>query len=145
MKSFFDRKRIVSFVFLLYFSVYAASPICSFIDKRASLRGCGEAESPADYSRDFHIYLYDLICSNLFDWNNAGAQKTASGVILLKKRAVLSDETAKLIRLSDVLSENDNPPLFSTGIAGPLHYLSPAGSPWIFSGLYSGLSPPRAA
>jgi hypothetical protein len=144
MKSFFDRKRILSLVFLLYFSVYASSPLLSFRDGQMSLRGCDEADSPSGYSKNFHIYLYDLICSNLFPRNNAGVPKAAAGVILLKKRAVLSDETAKLIRLSDASGQDNNPPFLNYYVTVLLPSRPSIISAWIPSNLYPGLSPPQA-
>jgi len=145
MNSFFDSRKFISFVFLLYFSVYASSPLYSFTHNSESLRGPGGAESTAACSRDLHIYLYDLICHRLFPENDTNAPKTASGVILLKKRAVVSNETAKLIHLSDVLSHNNIPSFFCGDLAASVQFPSSTASPWKFSELYSGLSPPCSA
>lgn len=145
MKTFFDRKRILSLVFFLYFSVYAASPLFSFSEGQMQLRGPDDPGFPSAYSKNFHIYLYDLLCSNLFRKNKADFPRSASGVILLKKRAVLSDETAKLIRLSDVLSQNNSPLFICDDAETQLLSLPRAVNKTVFLNRYFGLSPPQAA
>ncbi len=145
MKTLFDRKRILGLVFFLYFSVYAASPLFSFSEGQMSLRGSDDPGFPSAYSKNFHIYLYDLLCSNLFPKKKADFPRSPSGVILLKKRAVLSDETAKLIRLSDVSSQNNSPLFIRDNAVTHLLSLPRAVNKTIFLNLYYGLSPPQAA
>ena len=146
MISFWNRKLLLSLAFVLYFSIYAISPLLCNGAKQNSPQDFPATKNSSAYRADLHIFIYDLICSTFLSKNrNETPKPFLGGILFLKKRAVLSDDkVSNLIRLSDIVVLDDqllfpsNPPI---SIAILLqHHASDN-----FLNQFSGLSPPQAA
>ncbi len=143
MPSFCNRKRILSLAIVLYFSIYAASPLlCVYaIRSSESLHAAGTGSA---YRTDSHIFLYELICLTLESKHSKEKPQPIAGVLLLKKRAILSDDkVSNLIRLADIAKLNEHLTFFSDPSLS-LSRLSTFSSYDNYPLLFSGLSPPQS-
>ncbi|MGO9379698.1 MAG: hypothetical protein ACLP29_14290 [Dissulfurispiraceae bacterium] len=145
MISCFKKKQIFGLALVLYFSIYAASPLLYTGVNQKSPEGLRATKTEAAYRTDLHIYLYELICSTFVSKSGKETSNPIAVILLLKTRAVLSEDKAStLIHLADMamldtrlmFSNNPSVPISMHGI-----YNAYENSPRLFSGL----SPPQPA
>ena len=144
MLAFCDRKRIFSLAIVLYFSIYAASPLFYVYTKQRPSEGLYAVGTESAYGTNLHIFLYDLIYSTFNSKYSKENPEPIAGILLLKKRAVLSDDKASnRICIADIAKLNEHllslsDPSFSISV------LSVCKSCENFQLLFSGLSPPQS-
>lgn len=141
----FNKKRIFGIALVLYFSIYAASPLLYIDAKQKSPEGlCATKNETADRT-GLHIYLYELICSTFVSNSSKETSKPIAVILLLKKRAVLSeDKVSTLIHLAD-MAMLDTRLMFSTNPSFPISMHVVYNACENFPRLFSGLSPPQPA
>jgi hypothetical protein len=145
MKVCFKKKRIFGLALILYFSIYAASPLLYIDAKQKSPEGLCATKTEATYRTDLHIYLYELICSTFVSKSIKETSKPIAVILLLKKRAVLSEDKASTrIHLAD-MAMLDTRLMFSTNPSFPISMQVVYNACENFPRLFSGLSPPQPA
>lgn len=145
MTSSYNRRQIFILAIVLYFSIYATSPLIYICANPKSPEGLLATKTDSAYRTDLHIFLYELICSTLASNRSKEISKPITGVLLLKKRAVLSDDEAStLIRLADMADLNERV-MFSNKPSILISVLKVYKSSENFQRLSSGLSPPQRA
>ena len=144
MLAFCNRKRIFSLAIVIYFSIYAASPLFYVSAKQRPSEDLHAVGTESSYGTDLHIFLYDLIYSTFDSKCSKEKPEPIAGILLLKKRAVLADDRAStLICIADIANLNEHlfflsDPSFSISMP-PL-----CNSYENFPLLFSGLSPPQS-
>lgn len=145
MTSFYNKKWIFSLAIVLYFSIYAASPLFYICSTPKSPEGLLATKADLTYRTGLHIFLCEFICSTFESKRIKEMAKPIAEFLLLKKRAVLSDgEASILIRLADMAQPNERL-MFSTDPSISISMLSVYNSYENFQRLFSGLSPPQLA
>ena len=143
MTSCYNRKRIFSLAVVLYFSIYAASPLFYICSTTKSPEGLLATKADSTYRTGLHIYLYEFICSTFESKRIKEMAKPIIGFLLLKKRAILSDDEAStLIRVADLAQLNERL-LFSNDPSISISLLQVYKYHENFQRLCSGLSPPQ--
>lgn len=144
VKKYSNTIKFISLAFLIYFSIYASSPLLYTYDRNAILAARCAADASASYCKGLHIYLYELICSNFLE-RTANDPRPAAAIFLLKKRAVLSDyDPHKLLRAEEASFQSSHNPLSEGLFSRPVCSISIQESTGDFERLHSGLSPPVA-
>ena len=144
MLAFCNRKRIFSLVIALYFSIYAASPLFYVCAKQRPSEGLHAVGTESAYGTDLHIFLYDLIYSTFDSKYSKEKPEPIAGILLLKKRAVLSDDKASnLICIADIAKLNEHL-FFLSDPSFSISMPSLCNSYENFPLLFSGLSPPQS-
>jgi len=138
-----EKKRILGLAMVLYFTVYASSPLIYIDKKHNSSLLPNTQRSTSSYSTDLRIFLYELICSTLSSGVSTETQKPIAGILLLKKRAVLSeDKVSTLFRLVDISNLDEYLPFYSGSIKEvAINSLDHKNENC--ARIYSGLSPPQ--
>ena len=136
-------RRFLTLAFIVYFSLYVASPLFSPCNYEKKTRTAYAANTGTAFSIDLHIFLYDLIFSMLHSPEHEAASKPLTGVLLLKKRALLPDKyPIKLVRLSYVLVPHAES---MSSITRHVDVLFPSLLySYFVHYVYSGLSPPQS-
>ena len=144
MLAFCNRKRIFSLAIVLYFSIYAASPLFYVCAKQRPSEGLHAVGTESAYRTDVHIFLYDLIYSTFDSKYSKKNPEPIAGILLLKKRAVLSDDKAlNNICIADIARLNEHL-FFLSDPSFSISMLSPCNTYKNFPLLFSGLSPPQS-
>jgi hypothetical protein len=144
MLAFCNRKQIFSLAIALYFSIYAASPLFYVCAEQRSSEGLHAVGTESAYGTDLHIFLYELIYSTFDSEYSKEKPEPIAGILLRKKRAVLSDDKASnLIRIADIAKLNEHL-FFLSDTSFPISMLSVFNSYENFPLLFSGLSPPQS-
>jgi hypothetical protein len=143
MISCFKKKRIFGLALVLYFSIYAASPLLYAGANQKTPEGIRATKTDSVYGSDLHIYLYELIYSTFASKSSKETSKPIAAILLLKKRAVLSEDKAStLIHLAD-LAMLDVRLIFPTNPSFPVSMHVVYNAYENFPRLFSGLSPPQ--
>jgi len=142
MHSITNRKNIISFLFLIHFLFYAITPLSFSLVNNTSHDLC--LREIQNDNKNFHLYIFDVICSQISQYSVKQHHDSSQQFILLKKkRAILQeDETERSLQaLCVIVTDND-----SIGINYPVQFsfaidneISPSKS---FRSSFSGLSPP---
>ncbi len=145
MMSSCNRKKIFNLAVVIYFSIYAVSPLIYICAKQKTPECFSAIKTDCKYGPDLHIFLYEFICSIVASKSCHETSNPISGILLLKKRTVLSEDKAStLIHLSNMAELND----MVMGLSDPSFALSVSSidnSCENAPKLFSGLSPPRTA
>ena len=145
MISFCNRKKIFGLTVVIYFSIYAVSPLIYICAKQKTPECFSAAKDDCKYGPDLHIFICEFICSIVASKSCHETSNPITGILLLKKRAVLSEDKAStLIHLSNMAELNDmvmvlSDPSFALSVSSI--DISCENAPKLFSGL----SPPRTA
>ena len=145
MISLCNRKKVFSLTVVIYFSIYAASPLIYICAKQKTTECFSATNTDCKYGPDLHIFLYEFVCSIVTSKSCHETSNPITGILLLKKRTVLSEDKAStLIHLSNMAELND----MMIGLSDPSFALSVSSidnSCENAPKLFSGLSPPRTA
>jgi hypothetical protein len=145
MISCFKKKRIFGLALVLYFSIYAASPLLYAGANQKTPEGIRATKTDFVYGSDLHIYIYELIYSTFASKSSKETSKPIAAILHLKKRAVLSEDKASiLIHLADV-AMLDVRLIFPTNPSFPVSMHVVYNAYENFPRLFSGLSPPQPA
>jgi hypothetical protein len=145
MISFFNKKQIFGLALVLYFSIYAASPLLYTGANQKSPEGLRATKTDSAYGTDLHIFLYELICSTFVSKSSKEPSKPIAVILLLKKRAVLSEDKASiLIHMAD-MAMLDTRLMFSADHSFPISIRFVYNAYENLPRLFSGLSPPQLA
>lgn len=136
------RKKAISFLFLIYFFFYAVTPL-SFSLGNNSSHDLLLREYQND-SKNFHLYIFDVLCSQISKYSGKQHHDFSRQFILLKKkRAILPEEETEssLQAICSIVTDNESifvnyPVQFSFAIDNEI---IPSKS---FRSSFSGLSPP---
>jgi hypothetical protein len=145
MISLCNRKKVFSLTVVIYFSIYAASPLIYICAKQKTSECFSATKDYCKYGPDLHIFIYEFICSIDASKSCHETSNPITGILLLKKRTVLSEDKAStLINLSNMAELKDilmvsSDPSFALSMSSIDN--SYENSPKLFSGL----SPPRTA
>jgi len=90
MTSLYNRKKIFSLAIVLYFSISATSPLIYICANPKSPEVLLATKTNSAYRTDLHIILYEIICSTFSSKRSKEISKPITGLLLLKKKAVLS-------------------------------------------------------
>lgn len=122
---FYNKKQqIFSLAVVIYFFIYASSPLLYTSDKRGQAQSRSATKKAAALSADLHIFIYDLIFSTLTSERGKETSGPISGFLSLKKRAILSDDSAStLTRLNDEAELNEHL-TFSTDFSSSISTVS---------------------
>lgn len=143
----FLRHHKLRLLFFLLFSLYVISPTSSTLTTKNVFKSIGDSGDVLRSARNFHIYLWELIYTQLANTDNnedSSQNDSSTRIILKKKRAVVPKNV-----ISKLKSLENAPVLANTQrteILSPVVFLieqktKPAlngGKPFLFSGL----SPP---
>jgi hypothetical protein len=136
------RKNTISFIFLLHFLFYAVTPLSYSFNNNTS-HDFFMRDSRTD-NKNFHLYIFDIIYSNI---PNYSAEKdndySRQFILLKKKRTILTEEESKNLLKTVYYVVKDNDILFinhpvQLSVAIDKETL-PSKS---FTSGFSGLSPP---
>lgn len=142
MHSISKRKNAISFLFLLYFLLYAVTPLSFSLISNTSHDLC--LREFQNDTKSFHLYIFDVICSQISNCSVKQHHDSSQQLILLKKkRAILPEEETErsLQALCAIVIDNeilffDHPVQFSFVIDNELITSKS------FRLSFSGLSPP---
>src|SRR5664279_3200878 len=108
MISFCNRKKIFGLTVVIYFSIYAVSPLIYICAKQKTPECFSATKDDCKYGPDLHIFLFEFICSIAASKSCHETSNPIHGILLLKKRTVLSEDKAStLIHLSNMAELND--------------------------------------
>ncbi len=142
MNNFLNKKRFTNFFFLLYFLVYAITPLSySFINKSS---GNSLLDKSQYNTTNFHLYTLDVICSYISNLSSAQSNDFSSQFILLrKKRAILPEEDLqKSLKPVHCAVINNDGIFFESPVLSSFVLNKETKPSKSFSSSFSGLSPP---
>lgn len=89
----FLRHHKLRLLFFLLFSLYAISPTSSTLTTKNAFKSIGDSGDVLHSARNFHIYLWELIYTQLANTDNnedSSQNDSSARIILKKKRAIVS-------------------------------------------------------
>ena len=140
-----NKQTIICCLFLIYYIVYAISPLSSTYTYKNIVEGISTANGTADPQKRLNIFLLELIYSRIDAKKDADQNNETERVLIRKARAILPENAnsrfAPLVTLAlfeglNLLSDNS--------VSGSLVSSNQQKPKWQFNTLHSGLSPPIA-
>ena len=85
----FLRHHKLRLLFFLLFSLYVISPTSSTLTTKNAFKSIGDSGDILRLTRNFHIYLWELIYTQLANTEDSSQNDSSTRIILKKKRAVV--------------------------------------------------------
>ncbi len=140
-----NKRFILSSLFLVYYVVYAISPLCYTCSVKRIVDGLDGASGMPASLHNLHIFLVEVICAKVDSINENDHANSTVRVLISKKRAVLPENAGvkyapseNLCLLEHIASSFDSSPSrlpVSSGIGSSIGEFDP---------LHSGPAPPAA-
>ncbi|MGD0884760.1 MAG: hypothetical protein ABSA46_07800 [Thermodesulfovibrionales bacterium] len=139
-----SRQIIFTMLFLIYFIVYAISPLSITFAGKSDIANSSVAGRAASFSENIHIWSWELIFAKFSVKNGSSHSPSTIQVLMRKARAIIPDNTV----MKSILSEKSA--LLPINLLSlPVDLLSGVTVSFDigrslegFCSLYSGLSPP---
>ena len=140
-----NKQAIISCLFLIYYIVYAISPLSYTYSVKTIVKGISAEKGTPYPQKRLNIFLLELICSKI-DANKDVDQNNATDRVLIRKtRAILPENTNSRVAPVGTLTLFEGFCLLSdNSVSGSLASSNQQKSRWQFNALHSGLSPPLA-
>jgi hypothetical protein len=99
----YNKKYIFSTIFLLYFIVFAISPLSYSYTARKMARNFSAPDKVFCLSKGIDIFFWELICKKLVSKNDISHSDSPATIFFRKARAILSEDiTTKIVHFEDV-------------------------------------------
>ena len=140
-----SKQTFISCLFLIYYIVYAISPLSSTYTDKNIVGGISTANGTSGPQKRLNIFLLELIYSKI-DVKKDADQENETGMVLIRKaRAILPENTNSRFATVGTLTLFEGLCLLSDNSAsGSLVSSDHQKSRWQFNTLHSGLPPPLA-
>lgn len=91
------KQNISRMLFLVYFSIYAVSPLSLTLTSQNALEICS-SNSPNPPTKNLHIFMWEIIFSKLTKCNDTGNDHAGAGIkaLIKKARAILPEDIGKI-------------------------------------------------
>ena len=140
-----NKQVILSSLFIIYYVVYAVSPLSYTYTVKRIVEGISAANRTTGPQKKLSIFLLELVYSGINAKKDVDQNSSTERVLIRKTRAILPENTNSRFAplgthalFEDVCSLSDN------SVSGRLVYSNQQKSGWQFNALHSGLSPPLA-
>ena len=140
-----NKQVILSSLFLIYYVVYAISPLSYTFSVKKIVDRIGAAKGITASLNNLNILLLETICAKIDPKKETDHANSTARVLIRKTRAILPENINSRVAplgthtlFEDVCSLSDN------SVSGRLVYSRQQKSGWQFNALHSGLSPPLA-
>ena len=143
MTNLYKKKYILTPGFILYFFIYAISPLSHSLSTKNIIGTFPARDGAPGLSTSVNIFVWELICSKLSSGNTASSSDSNDRILFRKARAILPPDTnIKIAHLESVSVVESKFICFDhslSRLAIPVDRRSPLQD---YRPLHSGLSPP---
>jgi len=139
-----NKQIIFTTLFLIYFIVYAISPLSGTFTGKSDITNSSVPRRAVSFAENLHIWSWELIFSEFSEKDNSSHSPSRVGVLIRKARAIIPEDTVmKSLPLEkNVLIPKNLLPLPVDLPSGVTVFFSIGRNLKGFCSLYSGLSPP---
>ena len=140
-----NKQVILSSLFLIYYVVYAISPLSYTFSVKKIVDRIGEANEMSASLNNLNIFLLEVLCSKIDSTKKIDDTDSTVMVLIRKSRAILPENAdVKFAPLENLLLFGHITPFIDNPSSRLLVSSDKGNSIWGFNPLHSGLSPPFA-
>lgn len=140
-----NKQLILSSLFLIYYVVYAISPLSYSINVKKKVDRIGDANGMSASLNNLNIFLLEVICAKIDTKKDFDQSNSTVTVFIRKARAILPENASvKFPTLENLLLFAHITPFFDNSSSRLLVSSDQWNSIWGFNPLHSGPAPPFA-
>jgi len=140
-----SKQVILSSLFLIYYVVYAISPLSYTYSVKKIVDRIGDANGVSASLNNLNIFLLEVICAKIDPTKEIDHANSTVRVLIRKARAILPENASvKFAPLENLLLFGHITPFFDNSSSRLLVSSDKGNSTWGFNPLHSGPAPPLA-
>lgn len=140
-----NKQPILGYLFLIYYVVYAVSPLSYTYTVKRIVEGISTANGTSGPQKRLNIFLLELICSKLDSKKDLDQNNATDRVLIRKSRAILPESASvKLTPSENLLFLGHIMPFFDNSSSRLLVSSDEGNSSLRVNPLHSGPAPPSA-
>ncbi|MGO9015424.1 MAG: hypothetical protein ACLQF0_10630 [Dissulfurispiraceae bacterium] len=139
-----NKQIVLSSLFIIYYVVYAISPLSYTYDVKRIVGDIGDADGMSASLNNFSIFLVEVVCDQIDSVNEFDHTNSTVTVLISKKRAVLPDNASVKFAPSENLWLFGHITIFFASRSRLLVSSDDGNSSLEFNPLHSGPAPPLA-